>query len=249
MTPAVRTHQVTRYYPAARSDPVKAVDCVDLELALGEMAVVCGPSASGKTTLLSLIAGLDRPGSGRVELFGRPLAEMSDAALTLLRRTHVGLLFRDFKLLPGLSAWENVALPLVPMGTPLRQRKRAAAGWLDRLGVAEVADRPPEQLSGGQQQHVALARALVNDPQLVLADEPTSQVDAASAETILATFEAMVAHGKTVIITTHDPTLVRSCPRRYHMIAGRLEHRPWSSTSIVFSRCSWPRWGSPWQVY
>ena len=99
----IRTRQLTRYYPAARSDPVKAVDSVDLELAAGEMAVVLGPSASGKTTLLGLIAGLDRPSSGRVELFGQPLADLSDAALALLRRTRVGLVFQDFKLLPGLA--------------------------------------------------------------------------------------------------------------------------------------------------
>jgi putative ABC transport system ATP-binding protein len=175
---------------------------------------------------LSLIAGLDRPSSGTVNLFGRCLAEMSDAALTLLRRRRVGLVFQDFKLLPGMAAWENVALPLVPMGIPLRQRRHKAAEWLDRLGVAGVADRPPEQLSGGQQQRVALARALVNDPDLLLADEPTTQVDAESAETLRATFAAMVAQGKTVIVTTHDPTLVQTCPKRFRMIAGRLEHCP-----------------------
>src|SRR5271165_3586609 len=162
MTPAVQTHRLTRYYRALRSDPVKGVELVDLNVAPGEMAVVWGPSASGKSTLLSLIAGLDRPSSGKVELFGRCLAEMSDAALTLLRRRRVGLVFQDFKLLPGMPAWENVALPLVPMGVPLRQRRRKAAQWLERLGVAGVADRSAEQLSGGQQQRVALARALVN---------------------------------------------------------------------------------------
>ena len=167
---------------------------------------------------------MDRPNSGRVELFGRCLAEMSDAALTLLRRRRVGLVFQDFKLLPGMPAWENVALPLVPMGLPLRQRRQKAAQWLERLGVAGVADRPPEQLSGGQQQRVALARALVNDPDLVLADEPTTQVDAESADALRATFAAMVAQGKTVIMTTHDPTFVQACPRRFQMIAGRLEH-------------------------
>jgi putative ABC transport system ATP-binding protein len=224
MTPAVQTYQLTRYYSALRSDPVKAIESVDMAVAAGEMAVVWGPSASGKTTLLSLIAGLDRPSSGRVELFGRCLAEMSDAALTLLRRARVGLVFQDFKLIPGMTAWENVALPLVPMGVPLRQRRHRAAEWLDRLGVAGAADRPPEQLSGGQQQRVALARALVNDPDLVLADEPTTQVDAESADTLRTTFAAMVAQGKTVIITTHDPALVEVCPRRFHIVAGRLEH-------------------------
>ena len=134
MIPVIRTRQLTRYYPAARSDPVKAVDAVDVELAAGEMAVVLGPSASGKTTLLGLIAGLDRPSSGGVELFGQPLADLSDAALALLRRARVGLVFQDFKLLPGLASWENVALPLVPAGTPFRDRKRRATQWLDRLG-------------------------------------------------------------------------------------------------------------------
>ncbi len=206
-----------------RSDRVKAIESVQLDVAPGEMVVVWGPSASGKTTLLSLIAGLDRPSSGKVELFGHCLAEMSDGALALLRRRRVGLVFQDFKLLPGMPAWENVALPLVPMGVPFRQRRHKAAEWLDRLGVAGVADRPPEQLSGGQQQRVALARALVNDPDLVLADEPTTQVDPESTGTLCATFAAMVADGKTVIITTHDPALVQICPKRFHMIAGRLE--------------------------
>ncbi len=224
MTPAVQTYQLTRYYRFRRSEPVKAIESVDLDVAAGEMAVVWGPSASGKSTLLSLIAGLDRPSSGRVELFGRCLAEMSDAALTLLRRTRVGLVFQDFKLLPGMSAWENVALPLVPMGVLQRQRQDKAEQWLERLGVAGVADRPPEQLSGGQQQRVAMARALVNDPDLLLADEPTTQVDAESADMLRATFAAMVAQGKTVIITTHDPTLAQICPRRFQIIAGRLEH-------------------------
>ncbi len=224
MPPAVKTVQLTRYYQGRHSDPVKAVESVDLEVAAGEMAVVWGPSASGKTTLLSLIAGLDRPSSGRIELFDLCLAEMSDAALTLLRRRRVGLVFQDFKLLPGMPAWENVALPLVPMGLPLRQRRQKAAQWLDRLGVGGVSDRPPEQLSGGQQQRVALARALVNDPDLVLADEPTTQVDAESANALRATFAAMVAQGKTVILTTHDPTFVQACPRPFQMIAGRLEH-------------------------
>jgi len=226
MTPAVQTYQLTRYYRVLQSDPIKGVESVDLEVAPGEMAVVWGPSASGKSTLLSLIAGLDRPSSGRVQLFGHRLAEMSDAALTLLRRRRVGLVFQDFKLLPSMPAWENVALPLVPMGVPLRQRRRKAAEWLDRLGVAGVADRATEQLSGGQQQRVALARAVVNDPDLLLADEPTTQIDAESAETLRATFAAMVAQGKTVIMTTHDPNLVQGCPKRFQMIAGRLEHCP-----------------------
>jgi putative ABC transport system ATP-binding protein len=206
-----------------RSDPVKAVDSVDLELAAGEIAVVSGPSASGKTTLLGLIAGLDRPSSGSAELFGQPLAEMSDTALALLRRNRVGLVFQDFKLLASLSSWENVALPLVPTGMPWQARRNKAQGLLQRLGIAEVADRPPEQLSGGQQQRVALARALVNEPDLVLADEPTSQVDAESAEKIAAALKSMSAEGKTVVITTHEPMLAIDCTQRFHMVAGRLE--------------------------
>lgn len=226
MTPVVRTSQLLRYYPAVRSDPVKAVDSVDLELAAGQMAVVSGPSASGKTTLLGLIAGLDRPNSGSVELFGRLLAELSDAALALLRRRRIGVVFQDFKLLPGLSCWENVALPLVPTGTPAAARKRRATELLDRFGVAEAAQRSPEQLSGGQQQRVALARALVSEPALVLADEPTSQVDPESAETVLAALEEMVVQGKSVIITTHEPALALNRARRFRMVAGRLEPQP-----------------------
>ena len=226
MTPAIRTHQLMRYYPGLRSDPVRAVDCVDLELAAGQMAVVSGPSASGKTTLLGLIAGLDRPSGGSVEVFGQRLAEWSDGALALLRRKRIGLVFQDFKLLPGVHSWENVALPLVPTGASRADRKRRAQELLDRLGIAEAAEQPAEQLSGGQQQRVALARALVNEPELVLADEPTSQVDAESAQRILAAFDTMVAAGKTVLITTHDPALPARAARRFHLSAGRLEERP-----------------------
>lgn len=223
MTPAVRTCQLVRWYPAVRSDPIKAVDSVDLELDTGQLAVIWGPSGSGKTTLLGLVAGLDRPNSGSVALFGQTLGELSDGALALLRRDRVGLVFQDFKLLPSSPCWENVALPLVPMGLPLGDRRRRAMAWLERLGIAEVADRPPEQLSGGQQQRVALARALVNDPDLVLADEPTSQVDADSAEKVMDALKSLVDHGKTVVITTHDPGFNAGCTRRFSMAAGRLE--------------------------
>lgn len=223
MTPAVRTRQLMRYYPAVRSDPVKAVDTVDWELAAGTMVVVSGPSGSGKTTLLNLIAGLDRPSSGGVELFGIPLADLSDAAVALLRRTRVGVVFQDFKLLPGLPCWENVALPLVPMGLRSAERKRRARELLEQLGVAEVADRAAEQLSGGQQQRVALARALINNPDLVLADEPTSQVDPESAEKVLRALQKTITQGKTVILTTHDPELVLDGACRFRMVAGRLE--------------------------
>ncbi|MGO8753068.1 MAG: ABC transporter ATP-binding protein [Thermoguttaceae bacterium] len=223
MAPAVCTRRLVRYYPAVRSDPVKAVDSVDLEVSVGEMVVLLGPSASGKTTLLGLIAGLDRPNSGSVELFGERLAELSDAALAYLRRMRIGLVFQDFKLLRGLAAWENVTLPLVPDGAPWAARRRRAEELFERFAIAEVADRPPEQLSGGQQQRIALARAMVHDPDLLLADEPTSQVDPQSAERILAALEEMVAQGKTVIVTTHDPTLTVRSTQRLRMAVGRLE--------------------------
>jgi len=183
------------------------------------MAVVLGPSASGKDgPCWGLIAGLDRPSSGRVELFGRPLAELSDAALALLRRARVGTGVPGFSKLParGWLPGKNVAFALVPAGTPFRERKRQGRHkWRRSARSSEVADRPPEQLSGGQQQRVALARAMVNDPDLVLADEPVSQVDPESAAKILSALEAMVAQGKTVVITTHDPTLVVSGTRRF----------------------------------
>jgi putative ABC transport system ATP-binding protein len=226
MTPVVRASQLVRYYPAVRSDPVKAVDCVDLQLPPGELAVLSGPSGSGKTTLLGLLAGLDRPNSGRVELFGQAMADLSDAALALLRRTRIGLVFQDFKLLRGMSCWENVSLPLVPAGTPTAARRQRANDWLQRMEIAHLADRFPEQLSGGQQQRVAVARALIDDPDLVLADEPTSQIDADSAANVLAALGALPAQGKTVLIATHDPSLFPGPARRLCISAGRLETQP-----------------------
>ena len=223
MPPAVHTRQLVRYYSAVRSDPIKAVDSADLEVSVGETVLLLGPSASGKTTLLSLIAGLDRPNSGSVELFGERLADLSDAALAVLRRMRIGLVFQDFKLLRGLAAWENVTLPLVPDGAPWAARRRRAEELFERFEIADVADRAPEHLSGGQQQRIALARAMVHDPDLLLADEPTSQVDPQSAQRILTALEEMAARGKTVIVTTHDPTLCVGCARRIRMVAGRLE--------------------------
>jgi len=219
----VRANNLTRNYPAVRSDPVKAVDSVTLCLAAGEMAVISGPSGSGKTTLLHLLGGLDRPDRGTVTLFGQALARLSDAAAARLRRVHVGLVFQDFKLLPDLSSWENAALPLVVTGMSRAARRRRVTHLLAQLGIPEVADRAVKQLSGGQQQRVALARALVNEPDLVLADEPTSQVDDTSAACVIGTLRDIVQNGKSVIVTTHDRSLPCGPATHYAMTSGRLE--------------------------
>lgn len=223
MTPVVRTNQLVRYYPAVRADPVKAVDSVDWELDAGRLALISGPSGSGKTTLLALIAGLDRPNHGTVELFGQDLGTLSDAATALLRRERIGLVFQDFKLLPQLPCWQNVALPLVPAGLNTAERRGRAMRWLQEFGISDAAERPPEQLSGGQQQRVALARAMVTDPELILADEPTSQIDEASAERVLGALNDLVKAGKTVVVTTHDSRLATGDAIRFRMAAGQLE--------------------------
>jgi putative ABC transport system ATP-binding protein len=182
---------------------------------------VTGPSGGGKSTLLALLAALDRPTVGRVALDGRDLSAASEAERTRARR-RVGLVFQSAPMLRRLPAWENVALPLVPRGVPASDRRARALQALDRVGLAVRAESPPEELSAGEAQRVGVARALVTGPDLLVADEPTSSLDARSAASVVDLLAAFHAAGGTVVVATHDPALLARAGRVVVLEAGRL---------------------------
>lgn len=201
----VRAVGLTRVYQVG-GRPVNALRGVDLEVRRGTLTALVGRSGSGKTTLLNLIGGLDRPTLGEVFVDGQRLSDLSDRALADFRRRRLGFVFQSFALLPTYSAYENVELPLRMIGVGRKERARRARFWLEVVGLADWANHRPYELSGGQQQRLAIARALVNRPRLVLADEPTGELDTATGRQILALFKEIVEReGVTILIATHDP--------------------------------------------
>ena len=188
MTPLYALHDVHRSYGS-----IQAVDGVDLEVQPGEFVVIAGPSGSGKTTLLQLLGALDRPTSGRVEFEGKDLARMGDGELAALRRDTLGFIFQQFNLIPTLTAQQNVEAALAPRSFKSVERRRRAAVLLERVGLEPRASHLPSQLSGGEQQRVAIARALANGPRVLLADEPTGNLDTATGEDIVALLGGLIA--------------------------------------------------------
>ena len=201
----VRCVEVTRVYQVGPCE-VTALRGVNLEIPSGTFTAITGRSGSGKTTLLNLIGGLDRPTGGEVYLAGRPLSTLSERELTEMRRHRVGFIFQSFALLPTLSAFDNVALPLRIAAVGGRERDERAWRCLELVGIKEWAGHRPYELSGGQQQRIAIARALVHDPQLVLADEPTGELDSDTAREIFGLLRRLVAERNlTIVATSHDP--------------------------------------------
>jgi putative ABC transport system ATP-binding protein len=192
---------------------VLALRGVDLTIERGEFVAVMGPSGCGKSTLLNLLAGLDRPTAGEVRLDGERIDQLSETELARLRRRRIGFVFQFFNLLPSLSAVENVELPLLLVGRPRRDARRAAGELLGALGLGDKRGAAPVQLSGGQQQRVALARALANDPDIVLGDEPTGNLDSASAREVLGLLRAARDRGQTVLLVTHDARVAAAADR------------------------------------
>ncbi|MGA9533437.1 MAG: ABC transporter ATP-binding protein [Anaerolineales bacterium] len=212
-------------YPTGDSE-VAALRGVDLKLAAGDFVAVMGPSGSGKTTLLQLLAGLELPSEGRVALVDQHLEEMDDDARTVLRRRQVGVIFQFFNLLPTLTAAENVALPLMLAGEGRRQYQKRVAEALSQVGLTERADHLPDQLSGGEQQRVAIARALVAEPAVVLADEPTGNLDRASGERALAILrQACDQRQQAIVLVTHDPLAASYADRVLFLRDGQIVDR------------------------
>jgi len=214
---------VSRVY-GERANKVRALRDLDLTVCDGEFLVVAGPSGSGKTTLLQLLGGLDRPTEGEVLFDGRDLATLGDAELTGLRLRTIGFVFQQFNLIPTLTAAQNVEVALAPRGLDAAGRRAAVERALASVGLEERADHLPSQLSGGEQQRVAIARALANEPRVVLADEPTGNLDSATGEEIVELLRSLSnGGGRTVIVITHDPQVAEAAPRVVRLRDGTLE--------------------------
>jgi len=219
--PVLRAERLNKVYWLGTA--VYAVDNVSLEIEQGQYVLIKGPSGGGKSTLLSLLAGLDRPTSGDVILDGRRLASLSENELSALRRQKVGMIYQFFNLLPNLTALENVALPLRLSGTPEWFAVRHAAYLLERVGLAERADHLPGQMSGGEQQRVAIARALANEPKVLMGDEPTANLDSRTTRDIRSLIlELNRDLGQTCVIVTHDSALVEDADRVLTLVDGRI---------------------------
>jgi putative ABC transport system ATP-binding protein len=222
MTALVEAREIVKEY--RRGDAVvRPLDGVDLDVEAGRFVALMGPSGSGKTTLLNLLAGIDRPTSGSLRVAGADLATMSRSDLARWRASHVGYVFQLYNLVPVLTAYENVELPLLLFAMPRAERHRKVAFALDAVGLADRHDHFPRQLSGGQEQRVAIARAVVTDPTLLVADEPTGDLDAESAASVLALLGRLHRElGKTLVMVTHDPRAAAAAEDVVHLEKGRI---------------------------
>ncbi|WP_336116199.1 ABC transporter ATP-binding protein [Streptomyces sp. PTD9-10] len=213
---------VTKRYTRGK-ETVEALRGVDLTIAVGDQLVIQGPTGGGKSTLLQMIGGLDRPSSGSVELDGVDLATISEAKLTRLRAEKIGIIFQAFNLIPTLTAQENVETALVPLGVKPDERRERAAEALRSVGLGERLSHVPSEMSGGQQQRVAIARALVKNPKVLLADEPTGNLDEGTRDDIMALLEGLWReHGLTFVMVTHDSSIARRAPRLATIEAGQI---------------------------
>ncbi|HEQ3516284.1 TPA: ABC transporter ATP-binding protein [Vibrio cholerae] len=210
--PLVELQQICKHYTSGQN-VVKALDGIDLTIRHGEFLAILGPSGSGKSTLMNVLGCLDKPTAGRYQLDGHPVDSLSTQQLAAIRNQKIGFVFQSFNLLEYASALDNVALPLVYAGVKAKDRRRRATELLTRVGLADRLDHKPNQLSGGQKQRVAIARALINQPQILLADEPTGALDSKSGAEIEALFNELHREGRTIIVVTHDNELAKRTKR------------------------------------
>jgi putative ABC transport system ATP-binding protein len=221
MSEVVKTQDLRKTYES-EGVPVRALRGVEMTIEPGEFVAVMGPSGCGKSTLLNLIAGLDKPTDGEIWLDGTTLSDKDENQLARLRRKHIGIVFQFFNLLEGMSVLENVTLPAIIAGSSRKSAETRARDLLDLLGLADKAKNAPGVLSGGQRQRLAIARALANQPTLVLADEPTGSLDSAGGAEVLELFKRLHADGQTIMLVTHDPKVASAADRIVTMGDGRL---------------------------
>jgi putative ABC transport system ATP-binding protein len=220
--PVVRVQSVSKTYYRDQT-PVPVLEGIDLEVSEGEFVALMGPSGSGKSTLLNLIAGIDRASSGRVEVAGCDLSSLSEPAMASFRSRHIGFIFQLYNLIPVLTAFENVELPLLLTPLSGSERQKHVMMALDVVGLADRKDHTPRQLSGGQEQRVAIARAIVTDPTLLLADEPTGDLDKKSEEEVLTLLKRLnTEFGKAIVMVTHDPKAAATASRTVMLEKGTL---------------------------
>jgi putative ABC transport system ATP-binding protein len=219
--PIILLENVEKIYKT-KAGPLKVLKGVNLNLNPGEFVAIVGPSGSGKSTLINMITGIDRPTSGEVFVAGQRLTHLSENAVAKWRGRNVGVVFQFFQLLPTLTVLENVMMPMHYVGTYPRQRRQRAMELLELVDMPDVANKYPSQISGGQQQRAAIARALANDPKLIVGDEPTGNLDMVSAGIMFALFEDLVAQGKTIVMVTHDKDLAGQIPRVEEVRDGQL---------------------------
>jgi putative ABC transport system ATP-binding protein len=221
VTAIVNLERVSRTY-AMDHVRVDALNDVSLEIGEGEFVAIVGPSGSGKSTMMHILGCLDRPTAGTYRLAGTPVATLDDDRLARLRSRTIGFVFQSYNLLPRTTALDNVATPLLYQGVNRRERVRRATAALERLGLGDRLRHEPTELSGGQQQRVAVARAIVTDPALILADEPTGNLDSASGRDVLAVLRELHATGRTIVLITHDAEVAAAAGRQVHILDGRI---------------------------
>jgi ABC-type lipoprotein export system ATPase subunit len=220
-SPLIELERVSRIYQMGPVD-VPALDDVSLRIAQGEFVAIVGPSGSGKSTMMNILGCLDRPTLGSYRLAGTPVGELDDDSLARLRSRTIGFVFQSYNLLPRTSAIDNVATPLLYQGVGRAERQRRARATLDRLGLGDRARHEPTELSGGQQQRVAVARALVTEPALILADEPTGNLDSHTGAEVIALLRELHDTGRTVVLITHDADVAAMADRQIHLLDGRI---------------------------
>jgi putative ABC transport system ATP-binding protein len=219
--PLISVKELTRTYRVGQEE-VRALDGVSFDVQRGEWLAVVGQSGSGKSTLMNLVGALDTPTSGSYHINGQDVEKLSDDALADLRNNEIGFVFQTFQLLPRSTALANVELPLVYRGVPRKERRERAVKALEAVGLANRMHHRPNELSGGQRQRVAIARALVGHPSLLLADEPTGNLDSATGEEIIRLFGELHRRGHTILLVTHEPRLAARCPRAIRLSDGRI---------------------------
>jgi len=213
---------IQKVYPMGAGVEVTALAGISLTIDEGQYSAIMGPSGSGKSTLLNLIGCLDRPTSGRYLLGGQNVSNLSDAELSEVRGRRIGFVFQSFNLIPQLTALDNIEVPLFYQGMHRHERRRRSCELADRVGLGHRARHKPMELSGGEQQRVAIARALANDPLIILADEPTGNLDSRTGQEILALFDDLTARGRTVVVVTHDESIGRRAHRIVRVADGKV---------------------------